>query len=173
MREENKAKTSYTARILENSNSSEGNFNQIKDYLAEYINSFEMKNHQLFLHQSSDFRERIDRLEKLCDDYQVRINSISEDTQYSKNKADQVADLITNFRKTNDQVMSLDIRVNSLQKEFSNACYKYDKIYLDNLNLPGIIGEFCRYKNLKEYLDVCYYFFFFIFILYTLLIIYI
>jgi hypothetical protein len=50
--------------------------------------------------------------------------------------------------------MSIDIRLNSFQKEFSNACYKYDKIYLENLHLPGTIGENCTYKNLRDYIEV-------------------
>jgi DNA repair ATPase RecN len=37
--------------------------------------------------------------------------------------------------KTNDNLTSHEIRINNLREEFSKATHKYDKIYLDNLEL--------------------------------------
>ena len=45
-----------------------------------------------------------------------------------------------------------DIRINNLIKDLNDACYKYDIIFLNNLQVPGQIGDCCKFKNLKEYL---------------------
>ena len=39
--------------------------------------------------------------------------------------------------------------IDSLFKDFSNACFKYDKIYNDNLYVPGLIGNMCKHSNLR------------------------
>ena len=44
-------------------------------------------------------------------------------------------------------------KINIITKDLSTACYKYDKIVLDNLKVSGIVGEGCPYKNLKFYLE--------------------
>ena len=49
--------------------------------------------------------------------------------------------------KTNDNLTSHEIRINNLREDFSKATHKYDKIYLDNLELPGYIGRCAKYKN--------------------------
>ena len=38
--------------------------------------------------------------------------------------------------------------------ELSSAKIKYDKIFIDNLTVPGYIGEYSQYKTLREYLSV-------------------
>ena len=49
--------------------------------------------------------------------------------------------------KTNDNITSHEIRINNLREDFSKATQKYDKIYLDNMELPGFIGRCAKYKN--------------------------
>jgi hypothetical protein len=66
-----------------------------------------------------------------------------------------IFDKIKNFdnfiSKTNDFLTSHEIRLNSLSNDYYKSVQKYDKIYLDNLLLPGFIGECCKYKNVKEF----------------------
>ena len=64
-----------------------------------------------------------------------------------------VEDLIS--KKIGDDMYSLSFKVSSMQKEITNIYAKYDKIFLENLELPGVIGKFGQFANLKEYIDVC------------------
>ena len=41
-----------------------------------------------------------------------------------------------------------------MMSELSSAKIKYDKIFIDNLTVPGYIGEYSQYKTLREYLSV-------------------
>ena len=63
---------------------------------------------------------------------------------------EKCSDLLPTEKKNSETLISHEIRINNLNKEISDACYKYDKIYLDNLLIPGQIGEYCRFKNAKE-----------------------
>ena len=55
--------------------------------------------------------------------------------------------------KTEEKFSDIGTKISMLQKDLSNACFKYDKIVLDNLKLTGVIGEGCPYSNLKYYLE--------------------
>lgn len=53
--------------------------------------------------------------------------------------------------KTNDKLISHEVRLNNIRDDFSIATQKYDKIYLDNLELPGFIGRCAKYKNCQVF----------------------
>ena len=66
---------------------------------------------------------------------------------------DKLKDVLPLQQKNNETLISHEIRLNNLSKEISSSCYKYDKIVLDNLIVPGQVGEYCKFKNVKECLD--------------------
>ena len=47
---------------------------------------------------------------------------------------------------------SIEIQISAIRKEINEACYKYDKIFIEQLTLPGIIGDKCKYKSIKDYI---------------------
>ena len=61
----------------------------------------------------------------------------------------QIKKLETDF---NNQLMINKINLATHEKDFSEACFKYDKIISDNLLVSGLIGISCKYPNLKEYI---------------------
>lgn len=71
----------------------------------------------------------------------------------NKSKLEKIDELTSFISKTNDVLTTHEIRISTAIKDISNAKCKYDKIILDNLNVPGFIGEYSKYKNLREYLD--------------------
>ena len=56
-------------------------------------------------------------------------------------------------KKLDDTALNSSSKINIMQKDLSNACFKYDKIVLDNLKVNGLVGEGCPYKNLKLFLE--------------------
>ena len=57
--------------------------------------------------------------------------------------------------KTNDKLISHEVRITNMREDFSIATQKYDKIYLDNLEFPGYIGRGAKYKNCQNFfLDI-------------------
>ena len=82
---------------------------------------------------------------------------------FEKRLIDQLAELKLKTEKTeqntnkintiDDKLTSYDIKLSNLLKEFHSACIKYDEIFIDNMTLPGKIGNFCKYKNVREFLS--------------------
>ena len=52
-----------------------------------------------------------------------------------------------------EKLSDMGTKIFILQRDFTNACYKYDKIVIDNLKVTGIIGEGCPYVNLRYYIE--------------------
>ena len=44
-----------------------------------------------------------------------------------------------------------------ITKDIKDSIFKYDRIILDNLELPGIVGTKCKYKNMKDFFQYVYY----------------
>ena len=65
---------------------------------------------------------------------------------------DKIENLERMAKKTNDSLISHEIRINNSCNEISLIKTKYDKIVLDNLLVSGYIGPSCQFKNLSSYL---------------------
>ncbi len=98
--------------------------------MINYVNELENK--------ISNLNEKWNRLFEDINTMKVK----NEKTEYLENKMIDFQNLIGQH----------DIRINNLIKDLNDACYKYDKMFLNNLQVPGQIGDCCKWKNLKEYL---------------------
>ena len=80
-------------------------------------------------------------------------NHLFEQISTFKVKSEKIDHLEKTVYNNNEHIIDNDVRICSLRKDLDNACYKYDKIYLNNLIVSGQIGDYCKYKNLKEFLE--------------------
>ncbi len=142
-------------KVFHRSNSIE-EINSWKKFVIEYMTDFETNLQNNFQKSNTELRMKLAEAERKLDINEIKIESIQDEAQKNQNKIDKINDLIFASRKFSDQILSNEVRLGSLQKEFSNACYKYDKIFIDNLHVPGTLGEFCTYKNLREYIEVSF-----------------
>ena len=153
----------YELKILisnENNNDSK----LIKKYNNEELNSFRddilqyiKDNFQEYLTKLQLYLLRINTIEKNFEEMTNTINSNYNKiitTQANLNiQLDKLKDYESFYNKTNDKLISHEIRLNNIREDFSKATQKYDKIYLDNLELPGYIGRCAKYKNCQIFFN--------------------
>ena len=127
--------------------------NKFKDEILLYLN--ERNNHFLTL-----IKYFQDKMKQTRDEYTSQLNLINQNyeailsSQASIiNKVDKIANFELFMNKTNDQIVTHEVRINNLSQDFIKAVQKYDKIYLDNLELPGYIGKFAKFKNCQCFFD--------------------
>ena len=127
--------------------------NKFKDEMLLYIN--ERNNHILTL--INYFQDKINQTKE---EYTSKLNLINQNyeailsSQASIiNKVDKISNIELFMNKTNDQIITHEIRINNINQDFIKAVQKYDKIYLDNLELPGYIGKFAKFKNCQSFFD--------------------
>jgi len=120
----------------------------ILQYFKENFQSFS-KNLKIDLMKINKTEKKFEEMSNIINsNYNKIIN-----TQINMNiQLDKLKDYDSFYRKTNEKLISHEIRLNNIRDDFHKATQKYDKIYLDNLELPGYIGRCAKYKN-------CQYFF--------------
>jgi hypothetical protein len=126
----------------------------LKEGIEKALKVFEGKlNTQITLdHNSvlSNVAEQTDKFDKMG----VQLNELNSMVNTDKIYVNRIDELLQFMRKTTDQINSHELRIANVTKSLQTSCYKYDKIFLDNLQIPGTIGDYCRFKNMKEYIDV-------------------
>ena len=68
-----------------------------------------------------------------------------------KNKFLSVIDEKNNEIK--NQLMVTDLHLKTCQKDIDNATFKYDKVIIDHLLIPSMVGIGCKFPYLKEYIN--------------------
>ena len=134
--------------------------NEELNYFKDNILSLLKERDKIFLLKLNEYKlftEKIkndfDSMDKIS---KTKFSNIIEVQAKINLKLDKLDDFETFVTGTNDKLTSHEIRLTNIREDFSKATQKYDKIYLDNLELPGYIGPCCtKYKNCQNFfLDV-------------------
>ena len=127
--------------------------NYLKDDLMIYFK-------QKFEEYSTNLYKNIIKINKIEHNFEEMTKSINSNyNNIIKTQAEMQSELdkIKNYdsfsNNVNDKLISHEVRLNNIREEFSKAIQKYDKIYLDNLELPGFIGHSAKYKNCKIFFN--------------------
>ena len=135
-----------------------------KTYSNTDINTFKDDILQFFAERDkyivnliNTYQEKITKTENNYKDLTCRISNNYSDILSSQAKINNRLDKLNSYdsfvNKTNDQLISHEIRINNMREDHTKSVQKYDKIYLDNLELPGYIGKFAKYKNCQLFFD--------------------
>lgn len=104
------------------------------------------------------YRADADKKIELCEIRFNEINQKIEDLQKNsityKSKVEKLEDLEKFKTSASDQIYTQNVKLINIQTELTKTCDKFDKMYLENIELPGTIGKYCKYKNLREYNEV-------------------
>ena len=55
--------------------------------------------------------------------------------------------------KTEEYIITNDIRYNYLEKDVGDNIYRHDNIFKETVMYPGVIGPFCKFRNFHELID--------------------
>ena len=129
--------------------------NQFKDNILSLLKERD----KIYLNKLIHYKEKTEKIQSDFDATNKITNSkfskVIDNQAKMSSRLDQLDNYETFVSKTNDKLTSHEVRITNMREDFSNATQKYDKIYLDNLELPGYIGRGAKYKNCQNFfLDV-------------------
>ena len=81
------------------------------------------------------------------------INEVLAKYASSKHDNQRIEELLKMRATINDSISDCKTQINLVNRSLNSAISKYDTIIIDNLNLPGIVGYSCKYKNFKEFFE--------------------
>jgi hypothetical protein len=106
-----------------------------------------------YIKLKDEYEEKTNDYEKRLEILTIKLNELSSFTSVDRVKIDKISDMVSFQQLATDRLNQHEYRLNNLEKDLKAACYKYDRIFLDNLEVPGYIGEYCKFKNLKQYIE--------------------
>ena len=155
--------TEQNPELMENSFQKMSNKYIIK-YQNEELNKFQDEILSFFKERDkyytdliSKYKNRIEISEKnyenLANQLKLNYKEILSSQASLNNRLDKFNTYDAFVAKTNDNLTSHEIRINNLREDYTRTVQKYDKIYLDNLELPGYIGRCAKYKNCQLFFE--------------------
>jgi len=139
-------------QFLPNSNLSE-DLNKFKEEILSLIS----ENNKKIEERIENYKSEIIKQESEYDAITKRINyqysEILSSQAQINTKFDELKGYNAFVAKTIDQITTHEIRISSIKMDLNKAIEKFDKLYLENLVIPGVIGNFCKYKNCKDFIE--------------------
>ena len=66
----------------------------------------------------------------------------------------KIDEQLSSFKKKIDDFLYMNkAKIASLEKDINKITFKYDKIFLDNLTVPGVIGTACPFQTLSSFIE--------------------
>ena len=134
--------------------SKEPNIDFISDpSLLKVYNILNKKINTSILDLQEKVEEELNNILNALEETTKKYDNMTENLYTYKYKMDKVEELLLFQKKANDLLTTHEIKLSNNEKEINNVNVKFSKIVEKNLTIPAFIGEHCKYKNLREYLN--------------------
>ena len=104
--------------------------------------------------QTTDFIDQQNqKIENKFKEINTRFETLSNQMQ-EKDTSHKFEALLQQIKhKIDESISKMEIKLNLLDRDLNDACFKYDKVISNNLKVPGLIGSSCPYDSLKPFLE--------------------
>ena len=126
---------------------------QVKDELLAKISELEAKLTLKLQQQSTESTNNFITYATKLNDLDQKYTTLSSGIAEQKVKLTKIDEFDAFKRKADDQLITHEIHLNNTMKDLANAKFKYDKMFIDNLTVPGYVGECSQYKTMRDYID--------------------
>ena len=128
------------------------NITEFKNELLKKVNSLESKlTHKMTLHDK-DFSMKLDILSEKIIPIETDVSTLVQISSEKEEKLEKIESLQKFKNKAESALLSQNIRLNKLTESIGEIRSKYDKIFVENLTIPGFVGHSCKYKNISEFI---------------------
>ena len=97
----------------------------------------------------SKFLKYDEKINKLISNFKA----ISNDKHEDKINNDHVKNLLDFQTETKDELITINIKLENLEKDLYNNVYRIDKILTESVIYPGIVGNMCKFKTFHDFMD--------------------
>jgi tRNA U34 5-carboxymethylaminomethyl modifying enzyme MnmG/GidA len=94
---------------------------------------------------SSENKNKFEEMENKIKSTNTKFEHFVEKNEENRIKIEKIDNLLKFESKTKDILMTQDIKLTSVSKDIESMKLKYDKFLIDNLTVPGFIGDYCKY----------------------------
>ena len=128
------------------------NIIEFKNDLLKKINSLESRILNKVRLYEKDFSSKLDNLSEKMLIFEQKFSNFQDNTIEIKKISEKITTLEKFKLKAESALLTQNIRLNTSLEDIEKIKTKYDKIFIENLTIPGFVGNSCKYKNLPEYI---------------------
>ena len=128
-------------------------FNQFQDEMLGLIKKFDSKSTEKISLLISNIQKSELLSEQKFQNFQFEVQELLKNLETNKvilNLDDKIKDLT---KKIEELKTMNNTKISNFERDLSNACFKYDKIFLNNISSPGLIGNGCPYPTMRAFLE--------------------
>ena len=128
-------------------------FSYFQNEILKDMKTMENRINEKISNISKNFKNATLIIEQKYQSFKLKIDKINK-TLESNNIIEEMNNKLDKFNsKLEETTMTNNTKIASFEKDLSNACYKYDKIFLNNISSPGLIGDGCPYATMRAFLE--------------------
>ena len=128
-------------------------FSFFQNEILKDIKELEKKVNEKLSTVSKNFENTALIIEQKYENANVRMEEILKKLEEEKIMS-KINDRLDKFNSKIEETITVsNTKIASFQKDLSNACFKYDKIFLNNISSPGLIGDGCPYQTMRSFLE--------------------
>ena len=117
----------------------------MKDSMGKFQNKYSKK--------INDLEEKLKNFQTKSEETLNKLSVITENLSTHSINPEKFSGLEKFKTKANESLININFKIKSIENELHNSISKYDKIIVDALMFPGIIGSKNEFKNLHELMD--------------------
>ena len=117
------------------------------------IKSLEIKVNEKISNLSKSLENTKLILEQKYENSKIKLDEITK-TLETENLIGKIDDKLDKFNSRLEEINLLNkTKISTFQNDLSEACFKYDKIFLNNISSPGLIGDGCPFQTMRSFLE--------------------
>ena len=128
-------------------------FNHFQDEMLGLIKKFDSKSTEKISLLISNIQKSELLSEQKFENFKCEVQESLKNLETNKvilNLDDKIKELT---KKIEELKTINNTKISNFERDLSNACFKYDKIFLNNISSPGLIGDGCPYPNMRTFLE--------------------
>ena len=127
--------------------------NFFQNEILKDMKSMEKKLNEKITIISTNFQNTSLLMDQKYENIKVKLDEIEKSLE-SKNAMETINNKLEKFNsKLEEKIVFYNTKIAKIERDLSNACFKYDKIFLNNISSPGLIGDGCPYPSMKVFLE--------------------
>ena len=103
--------------------------------------------------KNNELTDKITKTEQKVSLLLTQISELMNSIATNKSNDDKIKDFISFKQKTEESLYLYESKIHSIEKDISNAVYKFDSVINNTILVPGLIGNSCKYPSVKAFLN--------------------
>ena len=140
-------------KILQNNQNLKLDIMQFKDEILGEIKLLKKSVTEKYDFTTSFMNDKFKKYDNKLSSYSDRISDIKSSISTNDDVIKEVKSLLDFRNKIKDQMLTMDIKVNNMERETKNNIFRIDNLLSDSILYPGIIGKTSKFKTFRQMLD--------------------